>query len=258
MKKILSVILVILLSLSLISCFEDDKPAAGEEETDISNDISKTEAEETDKRDVEITEEKKPGEYDPSAWVKDNLSVSFYLYYTEGSDSNELITLKVCDGTAVMFSKKGDAEERPTSLYQETDSGLVHTSLMNIGGSKIAYRSLPEADKNFENALPQIMYIAGSFGRRIDSNPIKGYEYKGTDTYIGRKCEVYENTSYVGKTTFLIDSETGIILKAASEYSANGENLSTVSILVTELEYGKVSQEDVAVNLDEYKMTYEE
>ncbi len=261
MKKILLFLLVIAMVLPLSACNMED--LAGK----LSDFAETLETEDENSEDT-VSETEKPespqtsatefdDEYDPSAWIKDNLSISFYFAYFEDSDSNELVTLKVCDGKGAMFSKIGEGDTRPTNVYEETEDGLVQIMLMEMGESKIAYQSLPVADRNFETTFPNVMLIAGTFGCRIDSDPLRGLEEAGTENYIGRKCRVYENVTPASKSTVLIDEETGIVLKSIVETNVSGESTTYYSILVTEFEYGKVSESDVAIDLSAYEMTYE-
>ena len=118
MKKLLAILLGVIIVFSLASCFEDtEKPSAGEEvnnqiEQEENKEENKTENKDDKKQEEKKEDEGKPAEYDSTAWIKDNTSISFYLLYNENNpDVNQLLTFKILDGKAVLYSKKGDGEE---------------------------------------------------------------------------------------------------------------------------------------------------
>ncbi len=262
MKKIFAILLSLVTVLSLVSC--DTQKLLSELENLVSNELANIETsapEDTDDiseaTESNVVQGDKENDYDPSAWVTDNLSISFYYLYQEGSETSELNTLKVCGNRAVMFTQKGGEEPLPGTYYEETDNGLVQTTLLHFGESKTAYQSKPLADKSFKTSFPYIMLVAGTFGCRVDSNPLKGLEKAGEEMYIGRLCDVYEKSSAFSKQTMHVDRETGIILKNESTTIIDGETSTLYSVLVTELVYGKTTEEEVTVDLSSYKMAYE-
>ncbi len=197
-------------------------------------------------------------EYDPSAWVGSNVSISFYFMYDENSDSNELLTLKILGDKAVMYSQKGSEEAKPTTIYEATAEGLVQTSLLYYGDSKIGYQSLPIADEDLRSALPYVMLVAGTFGMRVDSKPLKGLDKTGKETYIGRDCDVYTKDTAMSKHEIYVDRETGIILLNKSAIISNGETTVIYTCHVTEFVYDSVTEADVSIDLGGFNMTYEE
>ncbi len=268
MKKIIALLLALVMVMSLSACNLEEVVSQIE---DLAEEVSEAMPEEDIVEETIAVEETEPWQdneeteasvdpaaYDASAWIKDNVSISFYYMYQEGSSENEKLTLKVLGDKAVMFSKKGEEEERPTTIYEATDEGLLQTSLLYFGDSKGGYQGLPIEGKNLQTSLPYVLLIAGTFGCRVDSNPLKNMDNSGTETYIGRECDVYVKDSGLSRQEILVDKETGIILKNESVTILDGKETKYTSIYVTEFVYGEVTPEDVEVNLDEYDISYEE
>ena len=265
MKKLLAILLGVIMVFSLSSCFEDTEKPSGDEE--VNNQIEQEENKEEnktenkdDKKQVEKKEDDgKPAEYDPTAWIKDNTSISFYLLYNENNpDVNQLLTFKILDGKAVLYSKKGEEEEMPITIYEETDEGIVVTQLLHIYDSHAAIVNEPKADHHdLAKYLPQTGNVMATFGARAEKDSYKDKEITGSAEYIGRKCDVIEKNSGVTVQTTYLDKETGIILKSESVTKINDTESRHISCYVTAFEYGTVTDEDVTVDFSGYKVTYE-
>ena len=264
MKKLLAILLGVIMVFSLSSCFEDTEKPSGNE--DINNQIEQEENKEenkTENKDDEKQEEKKeddgkPAEYDPTAWIKDNTSISFYLLYNENNpDVNQLLTFKILDGKAVLYSKKGDGEEQPITIYEETDEGIVVTQLLHIYDSHAAMVDEPNADHHdLTEYLPKTGNVMATFGARAEKDSYKDKEITGSAEYIGRKCDVIEKNSGVTVQTTYLDKETGIILKNESVTKINDTESRYISCYVTAFEYGTVTEEDVTVDFSDYKVSF--
>ena len=255
MKKILALLLSLIFIFSLAAC--GDRPSDKNE----NKEEQQVEQKQPEKKQEEKKEDKnKPKEYDPTAWIKDNTSISFYLLYVEQKpETNELLTFKILDDKAVLYSKKGDEEEKPITMYEETDEGIVVTQLLHIYGQKGAIVGLPKTDYHtLEEFLPKVGSVAGIFGARAETDVYKNREITGTAKYLGRKCDVFEKNSGVVVQTTYLDKETGIIMKNETVTTMNGKEARQISSYVTEFEYGTVTEDDVNIDLSEYKVTYEE
>ncbi len=253
MKKILALLLVCIFIFSLAAC--GDKPTVGEENPNHEEQRIEQPKEAEKKQD-----ENKPKEYNPTAWMKDNTSISFYLIYNEQKpEVNELLTFKILDGKAVLYSKKGEAEEKPITIYEETDDGIVTTQLLYIGDAKGAIVNLPKTDYHeLTEYLPKTGNVAATFGARAEKDLYKDREITGKTEYLGRKCDVIEKSSGVSTQTTYLDSETGIIMKNENVTRMNDKEARVVSCYVTAFEYGKVTEDDVNIDLSDFKVTYEE
>ena len=110
MKKILALLLSVIFIFSLAAC--GDKPSGNEENQNQEEQQIEHKSGEDEKKPEEKKEDKnKPKEYDPTAWIKDNTSISFYLLYVEEKpETNELMTFKILGDKAVLYSQKGDEE----------------------------------------------------------------------------------------------------------------------------------------------------
>ena len=266
MKKLLAILLGVIIVFSLASCFEDtEKPSAGEEvnnqtlQQEENKEENKTESKDDKKHEDKKEDEGKPAEYAPTAWIKDNTSISFYLLYNENNpDVNQLLTFKILDGKAVLYSKKGDGEEQPITIYEETDEGIVVTQLLHIYDSHAAIVNEPNAEHHdLAKYLPQTGNVMATFGARAEKDSYKDKEITGTAEYLGRKCNVIEKDSGVTVQTTYLDKETGIILKNESVTGINDTESRYISCYVTAFEYGTVTEDDVTVDLSDYKVTYE-
>ncbi len=257
MKKILAMLLVCIFIFSLAAC--GNKPSVNEENPN--HEEPQTEQpKEAEKKEEKKQDENKPMEYKEAAWIKDNTSISFYLIYNEQKpEVNQLLTFKILDGKAVLYSKKGDAEENPITIYEETDEGIVTTQLLYIGDSKAAIVNLPNADYHkLTEFLPKTGNVAATFGARAEKDLYKDREITGETEYLGRKCDVIEKGSGVSTQTTYLDSETGIIMKNENVTRLNDKETRVVSCYVTAFEYGKVMEDDVSIDLSDFKVTYEE
>jgi len=209
-------------------------------------------------------EEKKNGDvvqddYDESAWLEENTSISFYFMYQDGAEDNELLTLKVRDDKAVLYSKKGEGEEQPITIYEETDEGIVVTQLLYVGDKKGAFQNLPKTKvHSLMEYLPKTGNVLATFGARGDKDSYRNKEIAREEKYIGRKCDVIENITLAGTSTTYLDKETGIILKSETILKSGDTESRVVQALVTELEYGNVTKDDVTVDLSDYELTVEE
>ncbi len=255
MKKILALLLSIIFIFSLAAC--GDKSTGNEENP---NHEEQQIEQQPEKKEEKKQDENKPKEYNPTAWMKDNTSISFYLIYNEQKpEVNELLTFKILDGKAVLYSKKGDAEEKPITIYEETDEGIVTTQLLYIGGAKAALVNLPKTDyHDLKEFLPKTGNVAATFGARAEKDLYKDREITGKTEYLGRKCDVIEKSSGVSTQTTYLDSETGIIMKNENVTRMNDKEARVVSCYVTAFEYGKVTEGDVNIDLSDFKITYEE
>jgi len=266
MKKLLAILLGVIMVFSLASCFEDTGKPSGDEEVnnqtlqqEVNKEENKTENKDDKKQEEKKEDDGKPAEYDPTAWIKDNTSISFYLLYNENNpDVNQLLTFKILDGKAVLYSKKGDGEEQPITIYEETDEGIVVTQLLHIYDSHAAIVGLPNADNHdLAKYLPQTGNVMATFGARAEKDSYKDKEITGTAEYLGKKCDVIEKDSGVTVQTTYLDKETGIILKSESVTRINDTESRHISCYVTAFEYGTVTEEDVTVDFSNYKVTYE-
>ncbi len=260
MKKILALLLSIIFIFSLTAC-GGDKPAGNEENPNYEEQQIEESHEDEQKEEKKQDEEKnKPKEYDAKAWMKDNTSISFYLIYNEQKpEVNELLTFKILDGKAVLYSKKGDAEEKPVTIYEETDEGIVTTQLLYIGDAKGAMVNLPKTDyHDLKEYLPKTGNVAATFGARAEKDLYKDREITGKTEYLGRKCDVIEKSSGVSTQTTYLDSDTGIIMKNENVTRMNDKEARVVSCYVTAFDYGKVTEDDVNIDLSDFKVTYEE
>ena len=79
MKKILALLLSLIMVFSLAAC--GDKPAGNEENP--SQEEQQVEKQPEKKQEEKKEDKNKPKEYNPTAWIKDNTSISFYLLYNE-------------------------------------------------------------------------------------------------------------------------------------------------------------------------------
>ena len=255
MKKILALLLSLIFVFTLTAC--GDKPTTDEENTEQEEQqFEQSEQGDSIKINEEEKDEKK--EYDRTAWVKDNTSISFYLFYSDTKEKNELLTLKILDDKAVLYSKLGEDEEKPITIYEETADGVVSTSLIYAGDKKGAFQSLPKTEiHTLKEYLPQTGNVMMTFGLRGDKDNYKNAEFTGKTEYIGRKCDVIEKTTLTGKSTTYIDRETGIILKNETVFKKGEEETRMVYVRVTEFEYGKVSLADVDVDLTGFEMVVE-
>ena len=254
MKKLLAILLGVIMVFSLSSCFEDTEKPSGNE--DINNQIEQEENKEENK--TENKDDGKPAEYDPTAWIKDNTSISFYLLYNENNpDVNQLLTFKILDGKAVLYSKKGDGEEQPITIYEETDEGIVVTQLLHIYDSHAAMVDEPNADHHdLTEYLPKTGNVMATFGARAEKDSYKDKDITGSAEYLGRKCDVIEKNSGVTVQTTYLDKETGIILKNESVTKINDTESRYISCYVTAFEYGTVTEEDVTVDFSDYKVSF--
>ena len=100
--------------------------------------------------------------------------------------------------------------------------------------------------------------VAGIFGARAERDIYKNREITGSAEYLGRKCDVFEKNSGVVVQTAYLDKETGIIMKNETVTKTNDKEVRQISSYVTEFEYGTVTEDDVTIDLSEYKVTYEE
>ena len=266
MKKLLAILLGVIIVFSLASCFEDTEKPSGDEEVnnqtlqqEENKEENKTESKDDKKQEDKKEDEGKPAEYAPTAWIKDNTSISFYLLYNENNpDVNQLLTFKILDGKAVLYSKKGDGEEQPITIYEETDEGIVVTQLLHIYDSHAAIVNEPNAEHHdLAKYLPQTGNVMATFGARAEKDSYKDKEITGTTEYLGRKCDVIEKDSGVTVQTTYLDKETGIILKSESVTGINDTESRHISCYVTAFEYGTVTEEDVTVDFSNYKVTYE-
>ena len=259
MKKILALLLSVIFIFSLAAC--GDKPSGNEENQNQEEQQIEHKSGEDEKKSEEKKEDKnKPKEYDPTAWIKDNTSISFYLLYVEEKpETNELMTFKILGDKAVLYSKKGDEEEKPITIYEETDEGIVLTQLLHIYDQKAAIVGLPKTDYHeLKEFLPKVGSVAGIFGARAERDIYKNREITGSAEYLGRKCDVFEKNSGVVVQTAYLDKETGIIMKNETVTKTNDKEVRQISSYVTEFEYGTVTEDDVTIDLSEYKVTYEE
>ena len=94
--------------------------------------------------------------------------------------------------------------------------------------------------------------------RRTGKDSYRNKEITREEKYIGRKCDVIENFTLAGTSTTHLDQETGIILKSEAILKSGDTESRVVQALVTELEYGKVTKDDVTVDLSDYELTVEE
>ena len=266
MKKLIAILLGVIMVFSLVSCFEDtEKPSAGEEvnnqtlQQEENKEENKTESKDDKKQEEKKEDDGKPAEYDPTAWIKDNTSISFYLLYNENNpDVNQLLTFKILDGKAVLYSKKGDGEEQPITIYEETDEGIVVTQLLHIYDSHAAIVNEPNAEHHdLAKYLPQTGNVMATFGARAEKDSYKDKEITGSAEYLGKKCDVIEKDSGVTVQTTYLDKETGIILKSESVTKINDTESRYISCYVTAFEYGTVTEKDVTVDFSNYKVTYE-
>ncbi len=260
MKKLLSILLALTIILSLVAC-GGHKPTGDEEKANREEQQIEQSREEEKKEEKKQDEEKnKPKEYDATAWVKDNTSISFYLMYNEQKpEINQHLTFKILDGKAVLYSKKGEDEERPITIYEETAEGIVTTQLLYIGDAKAAMVNLPKADQHdLTEYLPKTGNVLATFGARAEKDSYKDKEITGKTEYLGRKCDVIEKNSGVSTQTIYLDSESGIIMKNETVTKLNDTVTRAVSCYVTGLEYGEVTEDDVTVDLSDFKITYEE
>ncbi len=259
MKKILALLLSIIFIFSLAAC--GDNPADNKETPDYEEQQTDESIEDEQKESKKQNKEKnKPKEFNASAWVKDNTLISFYLMYSESKpEINQHLTLKILDGKAVLYSKKGEGEEQPITIYKETDEGIVTTQLLYIGDAKGALVDLPKADyHDIKEFLPETGNVMMTFGARADNDIYKNKEFTGKTEYIGRKCDVIEKKSGISTQTTYLDSESGIVLKYETVTKLNGTETRVVHCYVTALEYGKVTENDVNIDLSHFKVTYEE
>ncbi len=256
MKKILALLLSIIFIFLMAACA--DKPTGNEENPN--HEEQQTEQQAEKKQEKKLNEEKnKPKEYDAKAWIKDNTLISFYLMYSESKPENELLTLKVDDGKAVLYSKKGENEQKPITIYEETEEGIVTTQLLYVGDSKGAMVSLPKTDyHSLKEYLPKTGNVMMTFGSRADNDVYKNREITGKTEYIGRKCDVIEKKSGITTQVTYLDSESGIVLKNETVTKMNNKEARVVSCYVTAFEYGKVTKDDVNIDLSDFKVTYEE
>ncbi len=257
MKKILALLLSIIFIFSLAACA--DKPTGGEENPNHEEQQIE-QPKEAEKKEEKKQDENKPKAYNPTAWMKDNTSISFYLIYNEQKpEINQLLTFKILDNKAVLYSKKGEGEEQPITIYEETDEGIVTTQLLYIGDAKAAMVNLPKADyHDLTEYLPKTGNVAATFGARAEKDLYKDREITGKTEYLGRKCDVIEKGSGVSTQTTYLDSETGIIMKNENVTRMNDKETRVVSCYVTAFEYGKVTEADVNIDLSDFKVTYEE
>ncbi len=257
MKKILALLLSVIFIFSLAAC--GDKPSGNEENP---NQEEQQVEQQPEKKEEKKQEDKKnnPKEYNPTAWIEDNTSISFYLIYNEQKpEVNQLLTFKILDDKAVLYSKKGEGEEQPITIYEETDEGIVTTQLLYIGDAKGAMVNLPKADyHDLTEYLPKTGNVAGTFGSRAEKDIYKNREITGKTEYLGRKCDVIEKSSGVSTQTTYLDSKTGIIMKSENVTKMNDKETTIVSCYVTAFEYGNVTEDDVNIDLSDFKVTYEE
>ena len=255
MKKILALLLSLIFIFSLAAC--GDKPSGNEENPN--QEEQQVEQKQPEKKQEEKKEDKnKPKEYNPTAWIKDNTSISFYLLYNEQKpEVNQLLTFKILDGKAVLYSKKGDEEELPITIYEETDEGIVTTQLLHIYGQKGASVGLPKTDyHDLKEYLPKTGNVMATFGARAEKDNYKNREITGSAEYLGRKCDLLEKDSGVSAQTVYLDKETGIIMKIETITKINDTETRNISSYVTACEYGTVTEDDVNIDLSEYKVTY--
>lgn len=191
------------------------------------------------------------GKYDPACWITDNVSISFYIQYVEGSEHNTLYTIRVLDDKALMISET-PGQEPAMTLYEQTDTGVTAHSLLSIGDSKLDAVTEHEGE-TFETALPTIMLIGGSFGSRIDKDEVSG-AYQGKDTIAGRSCYLYSSGNQATNQSIWVDEELGIIMRSDMVTITNGETLTTVFTEVTEVKYDALTEADVAVDLTQYEV----
>ncbi len=258
MKKILALLLSIIFIFSLAAC--GNKPSNNEENPNHEEQQIEQQKEEKKEEKKQDEEKNKPKEYNATAWIKDNTSISFYLIYNEQKpEVNEHLTFKILDGKAVLYSKKGEAEEKPITIYEETDEGIVTTQLLYIGDAKGAMVNLPNTDyHDIKEYLPKTGNVAATFGARAENDIYKNREITGKTEYLGRKCDVLKKGSGISTQTTYLDRETGIIMKNENVTKINDTETKIVSCYVTEFEYGKVTDEDVNIDLSDFKVTYEE
>ena len=240
---------------SFVRVTEDGKSEAKNEKEDK----EEKKEEKEDKKENKSESGEKPAEYDPTAWLEDNTSISFYFMYQDGAEDNELLTLKVLEDKAVLYSKKGEGEEQPITIYEETDEGIVVTQLLYVGDKKGAFQNLPKTEvHSLMEYLPKTGNVMATFGARGDKDAYRNKEITREEKYIGRKCDVIENFTLAGTSTTHLDQETGIILKSEAILKSGDTESRVVQALVTELEYGKVTKDDVTVDLSDYELTVEE
>ncbi|WP_148509898.1 hypothetical protein [Hungatella hathewayi] len=191
------------------------------------------------------------GEYDPACWITDNVSISFYIQYVEGSERNTLYTIRVLGDKALMISET-PGQEPAMTLYEQTDSGVAAHSLLTMGDSKLDAVTEHEGE-TFETALPTILLIGGSFGSRIDKDEVSG-AYQGKDTIAGRSCYRYSSGNQATNQSIWVDEELGIIMRSDMVTTMNGESRTTVFTVVTEVKYDALTEADVAVDLTQYEV----
>lgn len=256
MKKILALLLSLIFIFSLAAC--GDKPSGNEE--NLSQEEQQVEKQPEKKQEEKKEDKNKPKEYNPTAWIKDNTSISFYLLYSEQKpEVNQLLTFKILDGKAVLYSKKGEDEEKPITIYEETDEGIVVTQLLYVGDAKAAMVNLPKAEHHdLKEYLPNTGNVMAVFGARAEKDNYKNREITGSAEYLGRKCDVFEKNSGVVVQTAYLDKETGIIMKNETVTKTNDKEVRQISSYVTEFEYGTVTEDDVNIDISDFKITYEE
>ena len=258
MKKILALLLSLIFIFSLAAC--GDRPSGKNENKEEQQIEQQAEKKEEKKQEEKKEDKNKPKEYDPTAWIKNNTSISFYLLYSEQKpEVNQLLTFKILDGKAVLYSKKGEDEEQPITIYEETDEGIVTTQLLHMYGSHGAIVGLPKTDyHDLKEYLPKTGNVMATFGARADKDNYKNREITGSAEYLGRKCDLIEKDSGVSKQSVYLDKETGIIMKIETVTKINDTETRNISSYVTAFEYGTVTEDDVSIDLSEYKVTYEE
>ena len=94
------------------------------------------------------------------------------------------------------------------------------------------------------------------FGARAEKDNYKNREITGSAEYLGRKCDLLEKDSGVSAQTVYLDKETGIIMKIETITKINDTETRNISSYVTAFEYGTVTEDDVNIDLSEYKVTY--
>jgi len=260
MKKILALLLSLIFIFSLSAC--GDKPSGNEENQnqEEQQQIEQKSGEDEKKPEEKKEDKNKPKEYNPTAWIKDNTSISFYLLYNEQKpEVNQLLTFKILDDKAVLYSKKGEDEEQPITIYEETDEGIVITQLLYVGDAKAAMVNLPKADHHdLKEYIPKTGNVMAVFGARAEKDNYKNREITGSAEYLGRKCDLLEKNSGVSTQTVYLDKETGIIMKIETVTKMNDKETRNISSYVTGFEYGTVTEDDVNIDLSDFKITYEE
>ena len=232
MKKIITLLMSIVMILSMTSCKKEEV---------------------VDNTPSDYTYDADP-DYEPGKWITDNVSLKFYFIYSESKD-NDLITVKVKGDKASIITVKDSGEQLNETYYIQDGEDVYAYNIIEVDGKKRAFEKIYK-DTTFKKLIPRLYITTHTVDLRRISNPLKTMTFVEETKIADRVALKYLFDGDYYRRELYIDKESGMILKEYSEDVYDGVVTQTqTNVVVTELAYGSVSDDEVSVDLSKYEIS---